>query len=75
MSHPVILKCKAFLEESRNEVYAAKMSAYMKNRFSFYGVNAPQNKLFFKQLWAKDKVLIKNDWKAIVEGLWQKDER
>lgn len=50
------------------------MSAYMRHRFTFYGISAPLRRELFKPLIKKAKVQKKIDWEFL-EKVWQEDER
>ena len=46
---------------------AKVMSAYMKHRFSFYGIKTPKRKELVKQVNNKIGIPKKEEWRAIVE--------
>lgn len=50
---------------------AASMKAYMKNRYEFLGVTAPERKLIFRELWAQYKNELITNWAEIVDLLWK----
>lgn len=64
-----------FLESNRNQEYAHKMKAYLKDRFELYGIRAPQRKTFFKTFWAEHKSEIKQNWQVLTAWLWQQEFR
>lgn len=63
------------MEEHANETKAMQMSAYMKNKFPFYGIQKPQRVEIFRA-WKKshpDEVLSWNS--ELIKMLWEQPER
>jgi len=61
---------------SRSQPIAAeKMAAYMKGRFSFYGVHAPMRSALIGPIWQSEKPLITKEIRPLVNQLWSKNER
>jgi 3-methyladenine DNA glycosylase AlkD len=58
-------KLRQRLESRADAVKAAPMAAYMRNRFAFYGVAAPERKLIFKDLIAADSRSNVIDWELL----------
>ena len=58
-----------------NPDIAAGQSAYMKNKFEFFGVKSPMRKEIQKMFFAKDKLPAKADVEIIVMELWGRPER
>ncbi|MBT8233557.1 MAG: DNA alkylation repair protein [Saprospiraceae bacterium] len=65
----------SFLEANQNSFKAERMKAYMKGRFTYFGINAPTRKTFFKSFWAKNKSEILPQWEKLTKWLWQQNER
>ena len=63
------------LVEASNSNNALKMSAYMKNRFSFYGIKAPLRTAILRPLWQQEQASIKKHIRALSSELWTKDHR
>ncbi|MBK8628277.1 MAG: DNA alkylation repair protein [Saprospiraceae bacterium] len=64
------------LLQSANQDYALAMSAYMKNHFEFYGINAPMRKQIVKD--ARSKLVISDPNQAfweLMQQLWNDDHR
>lgn len=69
----MLTKLTALLAENGNEAEAAKMAAYMKNRFPFAGIPKPALKALIKSFLA-ETAKAPLDWN-LVFGLWQIDYR
>ena len=63
------------LVQRSHAVYAAKMSAYMKDKFVFYGVQAPARKDLVARLWKTEKSQIKALIRPLSKTLWKKGQR
>lgn len=76
MSYTAIISdLEGVLEKHRNDAYASKMSAYMKDHFSFYGIQSKPRQELAKPF---VRELVKNhkkDYWQIAESLWDKEER
>jgi 3-methyladenine DNA glycosylase AlkD len=70
-----IEKLTALFEEHRNDDNAGPMKKYMKDHFPFLGIKSPLRKELEKQFFKETGILKEEFNKAIVEGLWDKDER
>jgi len=55
--------------------YSEKMSAYMKYKFPFYGVQAPARKEVVKRIWQTEKRAITQNIRPLALALWKKNER
>lgn len=80
MSRDLIIKTIELLDSEfrshSNYENGLGMSKYMKDRFSFYGVNSPKRKEIYR-LWLSslpDDLMNENRWN-LVHRLWEKDER
>lgn len=49
------IKIKIQFEENKDEKNADKMSAYMKNLFSFYGLPTPKRRAIYKDFLKSEK--------------------
>lgn len=58
---------KEIFENSRNTQNAAAMSAYMKNKFDFYGIPSPERKELYKDFIKSEKAARKIDWELLDE--------
>ncbi|MCR5601841.1 MAG: DNA alkylation repair protein [Ruminococcus sp.] len=56
---------KVILEKHRNTENAAAMSKYMKNKFEFYGIAAPERKELFKDFIRSEKKTKAIDWELL----------
>lgn len=65
---------KAF-QEKGDATIAEQQSAYMKNRFPFYGLKSPVRKELQRPFLLKKSLPEKNEAFAIVNELWQSPER
>ena len=61
-------------ERHRNHEKAEQMSAYMKNKFSYYGIQAPVRKSIFKEVKAQHPIS-KSEWKSLVTDCFNREER
>ncbi len=61
-------------ENLRNDENAAKMSAYMRNIFKFYGIPAPARKRVYKNLISKEKKTKSIDWE-LLDQCWENEHR
>lgn len=61
-------------EENADSAKAQAMSDYMKNRFSFYGIQTPKRRALYKSFLANEKKSGKLDW-AFLKQVWQDDHR
>lgn len=62
-------------EENRNEIYGAKMSAYLKNHFICYGIKSPLRKELTKEVLKKVKTESLEDVIIFVDKLFQQPYR
>ena len=53
---------KELFENAQNPENAASMSAYMKNKFGFYGITAPERKELYKKFLKSEKSSKTIDW-------------
>jgi len=63
------------LAQRSQSTYAEKMSAYMKNKFVFYGIQAPTRKEIVSRLWKTEKSRLKALIRPLTKALWDKEER
>ena len=65
---------EAFERTANPEIRIGK-EAYMRNKFAFHGIKAPQIKDISRPFLRKEYLPVKADMKEIVKVLWQKPER
>ena len=65
---------KSFREKG-NKVYANKQAKYMKNRFVFYGLSAPERRKIQKAFLVKEYLPQKQEAYVIIKKLWLKPQR
>ncbi len=68
-------KITSLLEYSGDPETAIKWSAYMRNKFEFYGVSAPIRKQVLKEQYALAKNLSHDDLIQEIDELWSDDHR
>ena len=72
---PIISNLISTFEAHRNPTYAAKMKAYMKGRYDFYGINQPLRKTlakpFLKQLLDNPDIRPSD----VIHALWEQPHR
>lgn len=73
--HQIIAEISQALQSSQDPIKAEKMAAYMKDRFPFYGVPAPQRTAILRPIWHKRKPIIKSHIVEITEKLWALPQR
>ena len=56
---------KLLFQENQDEIQAVKMSKYMKNHFTFYGIPAPKRKSLYKDILRMEKKKEVIDWKLL----------
>ncbi len=61
--------------KNENPYNAEKMSAYMQNKFSMFGIKSPQRKEIFKPFLKELKSSYLENYKEISLLMWHKDER
>ncbi len=71
----ILDKVELFFLEHQNQKEASGMEAYMKNKFSYYGVKSPIRKELDKQLWKSYKPIIQQSWPSLVGVLWDRPQR
>ena len=54
--HPYVQVLKTELSENADEAKAVQMERYMKNKFDFFGIKAPERKEIFKKFWKEKGV-------------------
>lgn len=64
----------AFLDAS-NADFAKGQSAYMKNKFEFFGIKSPVRKIIQKPFFQKEQRPEKKDLTGIIEEFWSKPQR
>ncbi|TDE70380.1 DNA alkylation repair protein [Streptococcus vicugnae] len=65
--------CRSF-EANANPKKAQEMSAYMKNRFLFYGIQTPNRRAIYKEFIAIEKKTETVDW-AFLDHCWEDKHR
>lgn len=65
---------KEFLK-AQNPLSAAQMSAYMRNKFPFFGIKKPHRAALQKDIFSRHIIISENDLTTIVNLLWAKAER
>jgi 3-methyladenine DNA glycosylase AlkD len=73
--HPISKKVIESLEAHANPEYAIKMADYMKNKFSFLGINAPIRRELIKEVNADFKQLSKKEKMTVLDQLWSLPHR
>lgn len=68
------LEIKDAFETLRDSAKAAQMSAYMRNRFKFYGIQTPQRRRAYKSVLAAEKKNGAVDWK-LLDQCWNDEYR
>ncbi len=68
-------KLREELSELKNPERAAKMSAYMKENFSFFGVKAPERQALLKGFIQEHGLPSKKEEYRVVLSLWEEPER
>jgi len=63
------------LSEHENPDKATQMSAYMKDKFAFYGISAPERKELSSGLYREFKSMNFLDQRSFVEHCWKADQR
>ncbi|WP_107037392.1 DNA alkylation repair protein [Brumimicrobium mesophilum] len=71
MRHPII----SIFEEERNPKIAKEQAAYMKNRFSFFGLKSPYRKDLQKPFLMKANLPEKSEAFELVKDLWEEPQR
>lgn len=66
---------QSLFQESQNERNAQAMSAYMKNRFIFYGVKSPKRKEVLSLYWRDFKEPVGEDLFVLFQNLWDDPHR
>ncbi len=61
--------------EKKDEKKALQMEAYMKGLFPYYGITAPVRKDIFRELWLAGKNTVQENFRDIVNILWDKKAR
>ncbi|NLT09946.1 MAG: DNA alkylation repair protein [Ruminococcus sp.] len=56
---------KKMFEDCQNKENAAAMSAYMKEKFDFYGIPSPERKALYKDFIRSEKAAKKIDWEFL----------
>jgi 3-methyladenine DNA glycosylase AlkD len=56
---------KELFENAQNPENAAAMSAYMKNKFDFYGIPSPERKALYKDFIKSEKAAKEIDWELL----------
>lgn len=67
-------KLEKDFEENSNKESSQKMSAYMRDLFSFYGIPSPKRKEIYKEFFKEEKRKGKIDW-ILLDKAWESDYR
>lgn len=67
-------KLEKDFEENSNKESSQKMSAYMRDLFSFYGIPSPKRKEIYKEFFKEEKRKGKIDW-LLLDKAWGSDYR
>lgn len=70
-----ILELQKVFEENNNLERAKQQSAYLKNKFAFYGLTSPQRRQLQKPFLAKQFLPTKETAFQICKELWEKPQR
>ena len=71
----IIEDIETAFEKNSNQLFGEKYSAYMRNKFPFYGLNAQKRKEIQKEFFIQlNKIPIANRWDFVFE-CWEKEER
>jgi len=62
-------------QPASNPQIAKGQSAYMKNRFAFFGIKSPERKALQQPFFHKDQRPDKSDLTEVVKSLWQQPQR
>lgn len=63
------------IQKERDDVRAEKMTAYMKNKFTFLGITSPIRKEIFNVWWKDNKTAIKTEFPDVCRILWDRKSR
>lgn len=68
---------RTLCSQHANQAYAKSMSQYLRNKFSFFGLKAPQRRLLQKEFTSKhsEKLTHRRFLLQFAVSLWQQDER
>jgi 3-methyladenine DNA glycosylase AlkD len=75
MLHSITHSIIESFSENSNPKYAKQMEAYMKNKFTFLGINAPTRTQLLKQISTEFKKLSFESKMRILDELWSNKER
>lgn len=71
----IIEDIETAFEKNSNQLFGEKYSAYMRNKFPFYGLNAQKRKEIQKEFFIQlNKIPIADRWDFVFE-CWEKEER
>jgi 3-methyladenine DNA glycosylase AlkD len=70
----IVSSLKNSFEKNANPLSASKMSAYMKNKFCYYGIKAPLRNELIKEWLLETKNSNVNFW-GLIHHLWNLDQR
>lgn len=73
--HPITRSVILAFEENANADYAKQMQAYMKDNFTFYGINANPRRDLQKPYYAAFKALASHDATRVIDELWAQPKR
>ncbi len=74
-SSPYIKELSKRLESAGNREYAAKMKAYLRNQFDFYGMTTQERNLLFKAFWKEKGIPGLASLRPLVDELFDLPER
>ncbi len=73
--HPIVTDLENHMLAASNSTYAVAMEKYMKNKFVFYGINAPERKQITKETLSKYTIQCTKELLQIIQVLWEWPER
>ncbi|SVB66974.1 uncharacterized protein METZ01_LOCUS219828, partial [marine metagenome] len=63
------------LQSKINQDNAVHMSAYMKNRFSFFGIKTPERRKLTREWWKKFSIASESELLNLANELWNLEQR
>ena len=68
-------KLTLLLQSRANRDNAVHMSAYMKNRFSFFGIKTPERRKLTREWWTKFPIASESELLNLANELWNLEQR
>ncbi|KAH9523065.1 hypothetical protein Btru_065652 [Bulinus truncatus] len=66
--------CSRF-KSNQNTLKAVEMSKYMRNQFKFFGIQTPERRALYRDLWTEVKKMNSTDKRRLATLTWQSTER